>query len=230
MEQSIETVAFFKGIAGLDIKNLSRQCRWQRHEGGETIIDFEDPSSDIYFVQTGEVRILIRNAAGREMILAEMQAGQVFGEMSAIDGVPRSANVTALTRTDLCIMPAAVLRELIFSSPAVCDRILRLLTGRMRSMNVRLTEHSMLDLKHRLIAELLRLSHPRANHPGERMISPPPFHHDLSARIGCRREQVSRELSVLVHDGSLEKTRGALVLKKPQALQERLDAAMQTDD
>ena len=226
MDHTLEQVAFFKDVAGLDFKALGRRCLWRRCDAGETIIDFEDPSSDIYFVVSGEVRVLIRNPAGREMILADLEAGEVFGEMSAIDHVPRSANVAAMSRTEVCIMPAVVLRELIFASPAVCERILRLLTGRLRSMNVRIAEHSMLDTKHRLLAELLRLSAPRPGRGAERVITPPPFHHELAARIGCRREQVSRELSALAHDGQVEKTRGALVLKRPPELQARLDAAM----
>ena len=86
-----------------------------------------------------------------------------------------------------------------------------------------------LTLKHRLYSELLRLSHDRSDHPGEKIISPPPFHHVLSARIGCRREQVTRELSVMAHSGLVEKSRGGLILKKPKVLKERLEEAMSED-
>ena len=99
----------------------------------------------------------------------------------------------------------------------------------MREGNARLTEHSVYDLKHRLYAELLRLSAPRAGHEGQRTVSPPPFHHVLAARIGCRREQVTRELSALTGDGIIEKTRGALVIRKPKVLEERLADAMRND-
>jgi CRP-like cAMP-binding protein len=146
--------------------------------------------------------------------------------MTAIDGAKRSANVTALTKSELCIMPAHVFREVIFSSKTACDRILRLLTGRIRELNARLTEHSIFDLKHRLYSELLRMAHPRPGRADERVVTPPPFHHVLAARIGCRREQVTRELSALAQEGLIEKTRGALVLVKPAVLESRLAEAM----
>jgi CRP-like cAMP-binding protein len=173
--------------------------------------------------------VLIRTPAGKEIILAEMRPGQFFGELSAIDGVQRSANVTALTRSELCIMPAVVFRDVMFTSRTACDKILKMLSGRVRELNHRLAELSVLDLKHRLYSELMRLSHARPGHPGERAVTPPPYHHILAARIGCRREQVTRELSTMTAEGMIEKTRGALVILKPQVLQTRLENALRED-
>ena len=161
--------------------------------------------------------------------MSELRSGQFFGELAAIDSVKRSANVTALTRTELCIMPASVFMEIVFTSPAACERVLRLLTGRVRELNARLAEHSIFDLRHRLYAELLRLSQPRSGHSGERVVTPPPFHHVLAARIGCRREQITRELSTLASESLVEKSRGALVILKPAILEQRLSEAMRED-
>lgn len=224
--QTLRRVPFFKDIADLDFEQFDRLCLWRRFDDGELVVDYEDESSDVYFIITGEVRVLIRTVAGKEIILGESRAGQFFGEMTAIDNTKRSANVTALTRSELCIMPAAVFREIVFSSNTACDRILRLLTGRIRELNARLAEHSIFDLKHRLYSELLRMAHPRPGRPNEKTLTPPPFHHVLAARIGCRREQVTRELSALTQEGIIEKTRGALVLVKPGVLEARLEEAM----
>ncbi|MCI0600380.1 MAG: Crp/Fnr family transcriptional regulator [Beijerinckiaceae bacterium] len=226
MQQTLALVPFFKHAADLDFSRFDRRCNWRRYNGGEVVVDYEDESSDVYFIISGEVRVLIRTLAGKEIILGEIKAGQYFGEMAAIDGAKRSANVTALTNSEVCIMPMGVFREMIFSSPTICERILRLLTGRVRELNARLTEHSVFDLKHRLYSELLRMAHPRQGRPDERAVTPPPLHHDLAARIGCRREQVTRELSAMADEGLIEKTRGALVLLHPRALEARLDEAM----
>jgi CRP/FNR family cyclic AMP-dependent transcriptional regulator len=228
--QTLAQIAFFKDIVDLEFERFDRRCAWKRFEDGEVIVDFEDASTDVYFIITGEVRVLIRTAAGKEIILSELRNGQFFGELAAIDNVKRSANVTALTRADLCIMPATVFREIVFASPAACEKVLRLLTSRVRELNARLAEHSIFDLKHRLYSELLRLSQPRAGHPGQRVVTPPPFHHVLAARIGCRREQVTRELSLMSTEQLVEKTRGALVIHKPEVLEMRLQMAMREED
>jgi len=221
-------VALFKD-ANIDLAPFEARSRWRRFEPDEILVDFDDLSTDIYFLLSGEVRILIRTPSGKEVIFGEMRGGQYFGELAAMDGVKRSANVTALTRGEVCIMSAAVFREIVFSSQPVADRLFRLLTGRVRELNLRLMEQAVLDLRHRLYSELLRLSLPRAGHEGERVVTPPPYHHVMAARIGCRREQITREFTTMSQEGLVERTRGALVLKRPDILETRIAEAMRED-
>jgi CRP/FNR family cyclic AMP-dependent transcriptional regulator len=224
----METLArhpFFKD-AGIDFERLDRRCYWKRYEAGEI---FEDNSADVSFILSGVVRVLLRTQGGKEVILAEMESGQFFGELAAIGDTQRSANVTALTRSVIGIMPAAVFREVLHASTILADRLLLLLASRIRELNARLMEHVVLDVKSRLYSELLRLSVPRVGAAGERIVSPPPFHHVLAARIGCRREQVTREFSALAEEGLVTRTRGALILHRPAVLQDRIAEALQCD-
>jgi CRP-like cAMP-binding protein len=215
--------------AGVDLSRFEARSHWRRFEPDEILVDFDDLSTDIYFLLSGEVRVLIRTQSGKEVILGEMRGGQLFGELAAIDGVKRSANVTALTRGEVGIMPSAVFRELVFASQPVADRLLRLLAGRVRELNARLMEQAVLDLKHRLYSELLRMSAPRAGHGNERVVTPPPYHHVLAARIGCRREQVTREFTTMAGEGLVERTRGALVIKRPDVFEARVAEAFRED-
>ena len=216
--------------AEIDLAPFEARTRCRSFNPNETLVDFDDPSTDVYFLTSGDVRVLIRTRSGKEVILGEMRAGSVFGELAAIDGIARSANVTGLTRGEVCTMSAAVFRELIFASPTIADRLLRLLTRRVRDLDARIMEHTVLDLRHRLYAELIRLSIPRGGHEGERVVTPPPYHHVLAARIGCRREQVTREFTTMAGEGLIERTRGALVLTKPEVLQSRVAAALREDE
>lgn len=225
---SLGRVAFFSD-AGINLSSYESRCRWRRFETDEILVDFEDESSDVYFILAGEVRILIRTQAGKEVILGEMRGGQVFGELAAIDGIRRSANVTALTRGEVLVMSSAVFRELLQAAPAVNSRLLKLLAGRVRELNGRLMEYAVLDVRHRLYAELLRLSVPRAGHGEQRAVSPPPYHHVLAARIGCRREQVTREFTAMATDGLVEKSRGALIITKPAEMEQRVVLALREE-
>src|SRR3712207_2577303 len=146
-------IALFKD-AGIDLAPFEARANWRRFDTDEILVDFDDPSSDVYFLLAGEVRVLIRTPSGKEVILGEMRAGEIFGELSAMDGVKRSANVTALTRGEVCVMSSAVFREIVFSSEQVADRLFRLLTGRVRELNARVMEQAVLDLRHRLYSEL----------------------------------------------------------------------------
>lgn len=224
----LANVALFKG-AEVNLHAYASRSHFRLFKPNEILVDFDDPSSDVYFLVSGDVRVLIRTRSGKEVILGELRAGALFGELAALDGIKRSANVTALTRGEVCLMSSVVFRELVLSSPTVADRLFRLLTGRIRELDARIMEHTVLDLRHRLYAELLRLSMPRVGHAAERVVSPPPYHHVLAARIGCRREQVTREFTTLEAEALIERTRGALVLTRPDILHGRVSAAMRED-
>jgi CRP/FNR family transcriptional regulator, cyclic AMP receptor protein len=225
--QSIAHIAFFKGATDLDLSRFERRCIWKKVEEGQAILDFEDPSSDVHFLVAGDVRIQMRTPGGKEFILADLREGEFFGELAAIDGEPRSANVTALTKAVICIVSSALFREMLVSSPMLSEKVMQRLARRVRELNARLLEHTVLDIRHRLYAELLRLSVPRAHAAPVRVVSPPPFHHVLAARLGCRREQITRELSVMERDGLLQKTRGALILPDPDIIRGRIRQTMQ---
>ncbi len=56
--------------------------------------------------------------------------------------------MTALTRGEVCVVPASVFRQIVFASEAIADRLMRLLAKRVRELNTRLMEHALLDLRH----------------------------------------------------------------------------------
>jgi CRP-like cAMP-binding protein len=215
--------------AEIDLARFETRVRWRNFMPGEILVDFDDRSSDVFFLNSGDVRVLIRTRSGKEVILGEMKGGALFGELAALDGVKRSANVTALTRGEVCVMAAPVFQEIVFSAPTVAGRVFRLLTGRVRELDSRLMEQTVLDLRHRLYSELLRLSVPRQGSDTERVVTPPPFHHVLAARIGCRREQVTREFTAMDQEGLIERKRGALVLVRPDLLHARVQAALREE-
>jgi CRP/FNR family transcriptional regulator, cyclic AMP receptor protein len=222
----LENVSLLRPLGPRVLGELETRCRFLRYEANELIIDYDDPSSDVYFVLAGKVRILYRAGTGKEVILGEVGSGEFFGELAAVDGQRRSANVTALHRSELCLMPGAVFIDLLEGSCAFNRSLLKVLALRIRSLNTRLAEQAFLQARYRLYAELLRLSAPRPGDGKARSISPPPFHHDIANRIGARREVITRELSVLEKAGLIEKTRGALVLRDPGELNRRISAAL----
>lgn len=223
--QALSRHAFLAGVPAEALARFAAHARWIDAGPNRVVMDFDEPTTDVFFVVQGSVRVLLRTTdATRTQILGDFAAGDLVGEMSAIDDAPRSARVEALVRTRLCVVPASAFLEVAFSSRSVGLRLLRLLTSRIRGQNRRLLEYSVLPSRLRLAAELLRLGRPRPD--GTRVVSPPPTQEELAARIGARRETVSRELSSLSRAGLLRRTRSALVLNDPQALQAVVEAGL----
>lgn len=224
----LANIHLFKGL-NIDLAPYEARAKWRRFDPDEVLVDFDELSTDVYFLLSGEVRVLMRTPSGKEVILNEMKPGEVFGELAALDGIKRSANVTALTRGEACVMPAAIFKDLLFANQPVAERLFCLMASRLRELNAKFMEQTVLDLRHRLYSELLRLSVPRGERGVERVITPPPFHHIVAARIGCRREQITREFTMLTQEGLIERTRGALVLRQPDVLKARVAEALRTD-
>jgi len=216
------------------LERAAAVAAWRGYGPGGMILNLDDTSRDVWFVVEGAVRIQVRTPAGRELILSDISAGGMFGEIAAIDGAPRSAGATALVRSQLCALPAAAFLDCACSTPAASLALLRTVTAILRRQSKRLLERETLPVRLRVHAELLRLSRPRTVRsadadPEERVVSPPPRQHVLAARIGARREAVSRELADLVRQGTIAKERGAIVIRQPEILRRALEAELEAE-
>ena len=221
-----ETLAHFPLLRSLDAKTIQRldtQCGWRHRDAKEWILEHDEPSTDVYFLTAGSVRALIHASADRDVILADLQAGQFFGEMAAIDGKPRSSSILALTQSTVACMPASVFRQLLRTEPDVIEQVLQLLGTRVRSLNQRIHEFSTLHVKQRICAELLRSSRADPATPRQAIISPPPPHAEIAARVSTGREMVVREFKALERAGLLTRRRGALVLTDVPRLMQELE-------
>lgn len=206
------------------LAEAARSARWRRAQPGETLLDYGDVTDDVLLIFTGSVRVALRTPGGQELIVGDREAGEVVGEMAAIDGESRSANVTALHATNLCMLPGPVFLRLVLASPQIALRVLRLLTARLRLEDARLMEMTVLPVRYRLYAELIRLA--RVRDDGNLRISPPPPQHILAARIGARREAVSREMSAMGKAGLAVITRQSITLPDPPKLKALVQAAL----
>ncbi len=215
---SLAAIPFFRDVPEALLRRHAARALWLTAEPGQLILDFDDVSDDPFFVLTGSVRVAVRTPDGRELILDDVSAGGCFGDMAAIDGAPRSASVTALHRSRICRLQGADFRALLADSPELARRMMQVLTARIREANARMLELTTLDTRRRLYAELLR-SAGRPAPDGSRSISPPPVQQILALRIGARREAVSREVAKLIRDGLVRRSRGALVILAPGALE-----------
>ncbi|WP_372623558.1 Crp/Fnr family transcriptional regulator [Falsiroseomonas sp.] len=227
MSGTLADIPFFRGLPAETLRPHGDRALWLVAAPGRLILDFDDPSDDVFFVLSGGVRVTVRTPGGRELILDDVPAGGFFGDMAAIDGAPRSASVTALHRTRICRLPGAAFMAILAEAPVLSRRMMQVLTARIREANARMLELTSLDIRHRLYSELLRAAAPPAA-DGSRSMSPPPVQQILALRIGARREAVSREVARLLREGVLARSRGALVILAPEVLEHAVAARLAT--
>jgi len=220
--ETLEKIGLLRSLDREARETFEARCQWRHARPKEWLLEHNDIGTDIYFLSSGVVRVLITPSPDREIILGDIEAGGYFGEMAAIDGQPRSAGILAITDATIARMPALVFREIIRKYPDVSEQLLAQLVARIRTLDQRVNEFSSMHVKHRIYAELLRRSRPDPTDQRRAIVSPPPVHADIAARVSTRREMVARELKALERAGLLSKRRGAFVLNNVPELMHML--------
>ncbi|TPP09684.1 Crp/Fnr family transcriptional regulator [Rhizobium glycinendophyticum] len=227
MPTTLRGCRVFSGLSLEEDREWLLRCHSRTLSAGESLVDFEDMSKDVFIVQTGEIRAVLRFSVGKEAILGSFKRGDILGEQAAVDDLARSASLMAVSDASVTVIPYAVFHDILQQRPDVALGLLQHLSRRIRGMNDRLSEMSFLDTKHRLYNTLLRLSRVRNDGSRERIISPPLVHAELAEHIGASRETVSREMSRLAREDLVERTSRAIVLKNPLELSRRLSRALE---
>ena len=94
---TLRGIAIFAGLSANALERIQRRCSWRRYERGEPIVNYLDPSDEVFFITAGEAHVTIYSHAGKVVSFGELGSGEVFGEYAAIDHAPRSASVEART-------------------------------------------------------------------------------------------------------------------------------------
>ncbi|MBA2483124.1 MAG: Crp/Fnr family transcriptional regulator [Nitrosomonas sp.] len=187
----------FQTLSPLDLEAVEQACHWHRYDAGEDIVRYHDSSNSVFFIVQGEIRVTYHSLSGHEVILCDLPVGEMFGELTAIDGQSRSATVVAKTNTLLASITASAFRNLIYSNRSIAEAIFKRLSAEVRRLTERVYDFSTLLVCSRIHAELLRMAQQHMATPNTAIISPAPTHTEIANLVSTHREAVTRELSRL---------------------------------
>jgi len=188
------------------VRALAERGIVRSYRKGTVLIEEGDRGDTLYVLLSGRVRVYSSNEAGREVSYGVYGAGEYLGEMS-LDGGPRSASVITLEPTACSVVQRDALEAYIAEQPAFAFELLSKLIRRVRAATLSTKQLALNDVYGRLKA--LLESHADADTPLPRTLTERLTHQDMSSRIGCSREMVSRLMKDLQrgeyidHDGSV---------------------------
>jgi CRP/FNR family cyclic AMP-dependent transcriptional regulator len=170
-----------------------------------------DDAHDVFVLVAGHVKIVLTSAAGREVVLAVMGAGDLLGELSAIDGEPRSAAAVALDPVTVSVIRLDDFRAFLDRTPGVSAELLRVVVGRLRGASRRQLEFGSIDALGRVCARLLEMG-ARTESSASADAQPLAVSQaDIAAWCGLSREAVVKAMRALRTLGWIE-TRGRTVI------------------
>ncbi|MDM0046714.1 Crp/Fnr family transcriptional regulator [Variovorax dokdonensis] len=226
---ALRSVALFATLPPERLDALAQACNWRSLPAGQTLVQRSVRESDVHFVIAGQLRITYFALGGRQLIFREVSAGEYFGELAAIDGEPRSADVVTLQPSVVASLDAAGFRALLREEPSVAEWVMRGLCRLVREVSERVIDLSTLGVQNRVHAELLRLAREAGCADNHARLEPAPTHADMASRISTTREQVTREINALQARGLVAKDGRALLLQDVAQL-ERMVAEVRGAD
>lgn len=210
--QTLASIDLFRALAADDRAAIAVMTSGRDYRDGECIIAQDDVDHDVFFVVTGTVRVTYFTAAGKQIEFRDLGAGAMFGEVSALDGGRRSAEVDAVGSAFVLRLERHDFLALLEIHPGLARTVMRNLAGVVRALSDRVIEFSSLAVRNRVRAEILRLARGRGVQAGAARIEGFPTHHEIANRISTHREAVTREMGTLARAGLLRKERGAIVV------------------
>ena len=211
-------------LAGLSPEELARveqACRWHRHRRGGQIVERASDNRDVFFIIEGQVEIVNHTLSGRPIAYAELGPGQFFGELSAIDGEPRSASAVAKADCLLGALPPERFHDLLRRHPGVALLVMRRLAAIIRLCDERIMDLATLGAMQRILVELLRAARPDPITPGSWMIYPLPPQRETAMKAATTRETVARVFAQL-QDSGLIRRKGRTLYLRDRAEIERM--------
>lgn len=222
-QHTLANIALLDGLPIEVIEELNKQCRWKWYDTNEQIIDRQAESTDVFFIVDGRVRIVIYTVGGKEITLDDFTEGKQFGEMAAIDGLPRSASVMAIQKSLLAAMPQSRFIALLTGHSIVAERVLKNMANIIRISNERIMDLSTLGAANRVHAEILRQARDNMTDEDEAFISPIPIHSEIGSRISSTRETVARVMNDLARKGFVERKKDGLIVRNIDELSQMVE-------
>jgi CRP-like cAMP-binding protein len=208
--------ALFRGLRAEQKQALVAQARMRKVAAGQTIFLMGSEPDSMMAVLRGAVKVSVTSADGKELLLAVLQPGEVFGEIALLDGKERTADATAMDDATLAVLERRHVLAFLHGNPDAWQRLVEVLCSRLRSTDEHLAEVALLQLPARLAKALLRASAGKASAGAPIALS----QRALGNMVGATREGVNKCLQEWRRAGIVRIDRAGIAITDRDALED----------
>ncbi|HEX9968735.1 MAG TPA: Crp/Fnr family transcriptional regulator [Acidimicrobiales bacterium] len=179
------------------VRSIAAAARSLHLQRNDLVFSETDAADELYVVRSGRIAIAKRSVDGRESVVALMEEGDLFGEMSLFDDEGRSADARALEPCELVGVPFAPIRTVLEEQPRLLWHVVQLLARRLRVTDAALADTVFLDVTGRTAKRLLEIA-------GEHdEFTLPVTQEELAGMVGASRERVNKAIAAFIRLGWL---------------------------
>jgi CRP-like cAMP-binding protein len=217
----LKRLSLFTNLTDAELNTLAKDFTARRFQQGETIFFQGDPGQALYLIEAGRVRIYVHDDGGQEISVIFLSAGDIFGELAVIDGLPRSASAIAADETIVHVLTRERLRAHLLASPQLAYNFMQALAVRVRYSTLQVGNLTLHDVPGRLARKLVELAQGfgRVTADGVK-IDMTLTQSDLASLIGATRESTNKALGNFKRGGIIRMEQNQITIIDPDALRE----------
>ena len=209
----LQSVSIFWDLNENDLGHIADKMVAKHFENGNYIFLEDSEGEQCFFVLEGSVKVTRLSKDGREVILAMLNEGDFFGEMSLLDGESRSANVIALEKTKVLTLDRNDFIAVVNDYPQIAVQLLKELARRLRKSDRQIASLSLSDAEKRIALCIIRFADEQGViQNGKVSIPKTPIQQDIANMAGTSRETVSRALGLLEKEDLIERHGKELII------------------
>jgi CRP/FNR family transcriptional regulator, cyclic AMP receptor protein len=203
-----------------EIDALISYARIERYSAGREIFAKGSPGQNLMAVLSGSVKISSLSMGGKEVVFAIYNAGEIFGDMSVLDGGERSADATAMTDCELLVLSRRDILPVLENRADLCMILLKILCHRLRQTSEQVEDVIFRHLEARVAKALLQL----VERVGLRGLHSPSVELHVSQReignmAGGSRESVNKILQSWHRQGLIDLSKGSIMIRDVKAIE-----------
>ena len=209
----LQSVSIFWDLNKDELGYIADKMVAKNFENGNYIFLEDSEGEQCFFVLEGSVKVTRLSKDGREVILAMLNEGDFFGEMSLLDGESRSANVIALEKTKVLTLDRNDFIAVVNDYPQIAVQLLKELARRLRKSDRQIASLSLSDAEKRIALCIIRFADEQGViQNGKVSIPKTPIQQDIANMAGTSRETVSRALGLLEKEDLIERHGRELII------------------
>lgn len=208
-------------LSNQELVMLREQCTECVFSAGSVIVERDEQDQSVYFIMYGRVHVLNYSSAGRIVTYASVTEGGMFGEMAAIDGLPRSAWVCAVDNCMVIKISKETFLSYLQKNPTFSMAVMRKLSKNLRELDERLVNILSMRAEQRVCVEIISMARPTSLESGLYGVVEMPTQSNFANLVGLSRETVSRILGRLRSDGLVKISGNGLDILDRKGLENR---------
>ncbi|GAB1721201.1 MAG: cyclic nucleotide-binding domain-containing protein [Nitrospira sp. CR1.1] len=215
----LKHIRLFDGISPSAMHEMEKITRMEEVRKRQPLYLPGDPSSSVYLLKRGRVKIANTAANGKEVTFEIIEAGDVFGELDVLQDTPRSTSAEALDDALICVIPRKEFDQYLAMHPNVTINLTKLIGLRLKKIQSRVEDLVFRDVPARLAHLLSELGKSEGD-PGPQgvRLKVKLTHQEMANLIGCSRETVSTTLGQFREEGLIHTEGRTVIILQPDAL------------